>query len=241
MTARIPAAGRDALAQPHGVLGGGGSRPGRARAEVTVLVRPPDPLAPYDYSTLELHGAELQIAAWPWSHELLEELLERTRPDITCSIGQTRAIWRVLHRARRRYGTRTVMFVDNLWLGRPRQHAVRALFRVRSPLRLRLRLRAGGAEHGVCPTAGVLPRGRASRVSHGRRGAVHLGCRRQRFPVGRSKVPLLRPPGPGEGPGRVGRGLSDLPGKCRQSVAAPGGGTRSFRRWPGRGAWGDHE
>jgi glycosyltransferase involved in cell wall biosynthesis len=103
------------------------------RADVTILVRPPDPLAPYDYSTLELNGAELQVASWRWPHSLLQELLERTRPDITCSIGHTPALWRVLHQARRRYGTTTVMFVDNLWLGTPRQHAVQQLFKFVRP------------------------------------------------------------------------------------------------------------
>jgi glycosyltransferase involved in cell wall biosynthesis len=103
------------------------------RADVTILVRPPDPLAPYDYSSLELNGAELQVAAWPWSHALLGELIERTRPDITCSIGHTPALWRVLHRARRRHGTVTVMFVDNLWLGTTRQHFVQVLFKFVRP------------------------------------------------------------------------------------------------------------
>jgi glycosyltransferase involved in cell wall biosynthesis len=98
------------------------------RADVTVLVRPPDPLAPYDYDALELDGAELQVATWPWSHKLLDELVERTRPDVTCSIGHTPGMWRVLHRARRKYGTATVMFTDNLWFGTPRQRAVQALF-----------------------------------------------------------------------------------------------------------------
>jgi hypothetical protein len=32
------------------------------RAEVTVLARPPDPLAPYDYSALDLGGADVQVA-----------------------------------------------------------------------------------------------------------------------------------------------------------------------------------
>lgn len=103
------------------------------RADVTILVRPPDPLAPYDYSTLELNGAELQVAAWPWSHSLLDELVERTRPDITCSIGHTPALWRVLHRTRRRHGTVTAMFVDNLWLGTSRQRAVQLLFKCVRP------------------------------------------------------------------------------------------------------------
>lgn len=103
------------------------------QADVTVLVRPPDPLAPYDYDALELNGAELQVAPWRWSHGLLDELVERTRPDVTCSIGHTPGMWRVLHRARREYGTTTVMFTDNLWFGTSRQHAVQLLFKFVRP------------------------------------------------------------------------------------------------------------
>jgi glycosyltransferase involved in cell wall biosynthesis len=98
------------------------------RAEVTVLVRPPDPLAPYDYEAFDLGGATLEVAPYPWSFSLLDELIERTRPDITCSIGQTIPLWRALHRARRRHHTTTVMFTDNMWLGRPRQRVLQALF-----------------------------------------------------------------------------------------------------------------
>jgi len=103
------------------------------RADVTVLVRPPDLLAPYEYDAFDLNGAELQVAAWPWSHELLDELVERTRPDVTCSIGHTPGMWRVLHGARRKYGTTTVMFTDSIWFGTPRQHAVQLLFKVARP------------------------------------------------------------------------------------------------------------
>jgi glycosyltransferase involved in cell wall biosynthesis len=98
------------------------------RAEVTVLVRPPDPHAPYDYAALDLNGADLQTAAWPWSFSLLDELVERTRPDVTCSIGQALGLWRALHRARRRHGTATVMFTDNVWTGRPRQRVLQLLY-----------------------------------------------------------------------------------------------------------------
>ncbi len=98
------------------------------RAEVTVLVRPPDPMAPYDYSALDLHGADLRVASWRWPFSLLNDLVEQTRPDVTCSIGHTPALWRALHRARRRYGTTTVMFTDNWWTGRPRQRVLQVLF-----------------------------------------------------------------------------------------------------------------
>jgi glycosyltransferase involved in cell wall biosynthesis len=98
------------------------------RAEVTVLVRPPDPLAPYDYDAFDLGDAHLEVAPYPWSFSLLDELIERTRPDITCSIGQTVPLWRALHRARRRHHTTTVMFTDNMWLGLPRQRVLQLLF-----------------------------------------------------------------------------------------------------------------
>jgi glycosyltransferase involved in cell wall biosynthesis len=98
------------------------------RAEVTVLVRPPDPLAPYDYDAFDLGGANLEVAPYPWSFSLLNELIERTRPDITCSIGQSASLWRALHRARRRHHTTTVMFTDNMWLGLPRQRVLQPLF-----------------------------------------------------------------------------------------------------------------
>ncbi len=98
------------------------------RAEVTVLVRPPDPLAPYDYDAFDLGCANLEVAPYPWSFSLLNELIERTRPDITCSIGQNVPLWRALHRSRRRHHTTTVMFTDNMWLGRPRQRVLQLLF-----------------------------------------------------------------------------------------------------------------
>ena len=98
------------------------------RADVTVLVRPPDTLAPYDYAALDLDAAQLRVAPWPWPSSLLDELVEQTRPDVACSIGQSLALWRALHKARRRYGTTTVMFTDNWWTGRPRQRALQVLF-----------------------------------------------------------------------------------------------------------------
>lgn len=103
------------------------------RAEVTVLARPPDQLAPYDYAALELNGAELQVAAWPWSHALLDELIERSRPDLVCSIGQSPGLWRALHRARRRHHTVTVMWADNVWTGSRRQRVLQLLFQVIRP------------------------------------------------------------------------------------------------------------
>ena len=59
-----------------------------------MLARPPDQLAPYDYAALELNGAELQVAAWPWSYALLDELIERSRPDL--GGRQHRAIARIV-------------------------------------------------------------------------------------------------------------------------------------------------
>ena len=97
------------------------------RAEVTVLTRPPDPLAPYDYSALDLGQAEAQVAAYPWSFTLLEELVERTRPDVICGGGSGWALWRALHRARRRHRSVTVMTTDYYWTGRPRQRVKQLL------------------------------------------------------------------------------------------------------------------
>jgi glycosyltransferase involved in cell wall biosynthesis len=37
-------------------------------------------------------------------------------------------LWRALHRARRRHHATTVMFTDNMWLGRPRQRVLQLLF-----------------------------------------------------------------------------------------------------------------
>ena len=70
------------------------------RAEVTVLARPPDPLAPYDYSALDLGEADMQVADYPWPFELLDELVERTQPDVICVAGWGPALWRALRRAR---------------------------------------------------------------------------------------------------------------------------------------------
>ena len=91
------------------------------RAEVTVLARPPDPLAPYDYSALDLGQAAVQVAPYPWPFTLLDELVERTRPDVICVAGSGQALWRSLHRARRRHRSVTVMTTDYYWTGRPRQ------------------------------------------------------------------------------------------------------------------------
>lgn len=102
------------------------------RAEVTVLARPPDPLAPYDYSALDLGEADMQVAAYPWPFRLLDELVERARPDVICVAGSGPALWRALHRARRRHDSVTVMTTDYYWTGRPRQRVLQLLF---APLR----------------------------------------------------------------------------------------------------------
>jgi glycosyltransferase involved in cell wall biosynthesis len=99
---------------------------------VAVLARPPDPLAPYDYSALELGQADMQVAAYPWPFALLDELVERTRPDVICVAGSGPALWHALHRARRRHHSATVMPTDYWWTGRPRQRVKQLLFR---PLR----------------------------------------------------------------------------------------------------------
>jgi glycosyltransferase involved in cell wall biosynthesis len=102
------------------------------RAEVTVLARPPDPLAPYDYSALDLGGATMQVADYPWSFALLDELIERTRPDVVCVAGSGPTLWRALHRTRRRHNSVTVMTTDYNWTGNPRQRVLQLLF---APLR----------------------------------------------------------------------------------------------------------
>jgi glycosyltransferase involved in cell wall biosynthesis len=98
------------------------------RSDVTVVARPPDPQAPYDYSALDLNGAELLVAEYPRSFSFVDELIERTRPDIVCSIDRNGGVLRALHRARRRSGTTTVMVADYNWSGAWRQRVVQALF-----------------------------------------------------------------------------------------------------------------
>jgi glycosyltransferase involved in cell wall biosynthesis len=98
------------------------------RAEVTVLARPPDPLAPYDYSALDLGGAEVDIAVYPWPFTLLDELIERTRPDLICVAGSGTPLMRALHRARRRHHSVTVMMTDYNWTGRARQRVLQLMF-----------------------------------------------------------------------------------------------------------------
>ena len=98
------------------------------RSEVTVLARPPDPLAPYDYSALDLGQAVMQVAPYPWPFTLLDELVERTRPDLIGVAGSGPALWRALHRARRRYHSVTVMTTDYYWTGRPRQRVLQFLY-----------------------------------------------------------------------------------------------------------------
>ena len=95
---------------------------------MTVLARPPDPLAPYDYSTLDLGHADMQVASYPWPFTLLDELVERIRPDVICVAGAGRALWRALRRARRRHHSVTVMTTDYYWTGRPRQRVKQVLF-----------------------------------------------------------------------------------------------------------------
>jgi glycosyltransferase involved in cell wall biosynthesis len=98
------------------------------RAEVTVLARPPDPNAPYEYAALDLGGADLHVAPHPWPSTLLDELVEQTRPDVIYVGGSGMAVLRVLRRARRRYGSVAVMVTDYIWSGRPRQRMVQLLF-----------------------------------------------------------------------------------------------------------------
>ena len=133
---------------------------------MTVLARPPDPLAPYDYSALDLGEADMQVAAYPWPFTLLDELVERTRPDVICVAGSGPALWRALHRARRRHHSVTVMTTDYNWTGRPRQRVTAISFRPASSRRLRRRLGAGGPLHGVCPPTRLPEGGRPHRDVH---------------------------------------------------------------------------
>jgi len=98
------------------------------RADVTLLARPPDPMAPFDYAKLDLNGAEMQVEAWPWPFALLEELVERTKPDLVYSWAQSPAVWRALRRARVRHHSVSVMFTDGCWTGSSRQRALQIGF-----------------------------------------------------------------------------------------------------------------
>ena len=98
------------------------------RCEVTVLARPADPLAPYDYSALDLGQAAMRVAPYPWPFTLLDELVEQTRPDLICVAGSDWALWRALHRARRRHRSVTVLPTDYYWTGRPRQRVKQLLY-----------------------------------------------------------------------------------------------------------------
>jgi glycosyltransferase involved in cell wall biosynthesis len=101
------------------------------RAEVTVLVRPPDALAPYDYDALDLGRAKLEVAPAPWSATLLDELIDRTQPKLIVSAGGGRIQMRSLQRARRRHQAVSVMVTDYNWTGRARQRVLQVLFRPR--------------------------------------------------------------------------------------------------------------
>jgi glycosyltransferase involved in cell wall biosynthesis len=104
------------------------------RSDVTtVVVRPPDPLAPYDYAALDLNGAELHVAESPLSSAFVYALVERTRPDIVCAGWRNKGVLRALHRARGRHGTTTVMVTDYHWSGTRGQRVLQALFTVVRP------------------------------------------------------------------------------------------------------------
>jgi glycosyltransferase involved in cell wall biosynthesis len=103
------------------------------RADVTIVARPPDPLAPFDYAALDLNGAELLIEEPPLTSSFVDALVDRTRPDIVCGGGRQVAMLRSLHRARRRHGTTTVMVTDFVWSGTRNQRALQALFTVIRP------------------------------------------------------------------------------------------------------------
>ena len=103
------------------------------RAEVTVVARPPDPLAPYDYSALDLKGAELIIADSPRPFAFVDGLVQRIRPDIVVGGSRNSGMLRAFHRARRQYGTTTVMVTDYIWSGTERQRVLQFVFTVIRP------------------------------------------------------------------------------------------------------------
>ena len=87
------------------------------RAEVTVLARPPDQLAPYDYAALELNGAEYRSRRGRGRTHCSTN--DRAQPTGPCV--QHRAIARICGvpciGRRRRHHTVTVMWADNVWTG----------------------------------------------------------------------------------------------------------------------------
>ena len=103
------------------------------RAEVTVVARPPDPLAPYDYSALDLNGAELLVADSPRPFAFVDGLAQRIRPDIVVAGARNSGVLRAFHRARRQYGTTTVMVTDYSWSGTERQRLLQVVFTVVRP------------------------------------------------------------------------------------------------------------
>jgi glycosyltransferase involved in cell wall biosynthesis len=76
-------------------------------------------------------GAKLEVAPGPWPATLLDELIDRTRPQLILSAGGGRLQNRSLRRARRRHHSVTVMVTDYNWTGQLRQRALQVLFRPR--------------------------------------------------------------------------------------------------------------
>ncbi|HVU74206.1 MAG TPA: glycosyltransferase [Mycobacteriales bacterium] len=96
------------------------------RAEVTAVIKPPDPLAPYDYAALRPAGVTLVEPAWPPSFAELRRVVDDVQPTVVCSLGRYAALLRTLHHAR---DARRVMWTDVFWKGTWRQQ----VFRVLSP------------------------------------------------------------------------------------------------------------
>ena len=146
------------------------------RSDVTVVARPPDPDAPYDYSALDLNSAELRVAKWPRSFSLVDELIERTRRDIVCGIDRNGGVLRALHRARRRSGTTTVLVADYIWSGAWRQRVLQTLFKVVRPT-LSTSPSCPSEERRVRPTARLLGEDCLHRVVHARPDRASPGLR----------------------------------------------------------------
>ena len=98
---------------------------------------------------------------------LVDELIERTRPDIVCCIDRNRDVLRALHRARRRYCTTTAVVADYIWFGTWRQRMLQALFTVVRPTRL-MPPSCPERGAGIRPPARLLATVRLSRVVHHR-------------------------------------------------------------------------
>ncbi len=73
------------------------------------------------------------IADSPRPFSFVNELVQRNRPDIAVVGARNIGMLRAFHRARRRYGTTTVMVTDYSWCGTVRQRVLQVMFKVIRP------------------------------------------------------------------------------------------------------------